>query len=224
MKEVVHVPHAIPSLPLVNSIAACLLGSTFLVVASRRLGTAIRLAAFQSFLLAGLTAVAGVAMGHSHIFIAALLVLGVKALAIPAFLMYIMRKVGAVQQVELSVNSTWSLIIAGGLTLLCYRVAATMAGTELARSLLPVALALLMIGLFLMIARRLALMQVVGLLVLENGLFLTALALANGLPLLVELGVSFDALVAGIIMGVLMHQISNTFDSLDVERLKTLKG
>lgn len=217
-------PHPLPSLPLVNAVAACLLGSTFLVVASRRLGTAIRLVAFQSLLLAGLTATAGLATGESHMFIAALLVLAVKALAIPAFLMSITRRVGATQQLELSVNSTWSMIIAGALTLLCYRVAATMARAELARSLLPVALALLMIGLFLMIARRLALMQVVGLLVLENGLFLTALALANGLPLLVELGVSFDALVAGIIMGILLHQISATFDSLDVDRLRTLKG
>lgn len=215
---------AIPFLPMVNAIAALLLGSAFLVVASRRLGIAVRLAAFQSFLLAALTAAAGRAVGETHMYLTALLVLGVKAVAIPAFLMHITRRIGAVQHLELAVNSTWSLIIAGILTMVAYRAAAPLALTVLGRSLLPVALSLLMIGLFLMIGRRLALMQVVGLLVLENGLFLTALALANGLPLLVELGVSFDVLVAAMIMGVLLQQIKDTFDSLDVDRLKTLKG
>lgn len=211
--------------PLMSSGATLLLITTFLLAVSRHLAGAVRLVAIQSAALAGLTALAAASTGEGHLYVAALLVLVVKAVIIPAFLFHLVRRIGPGAHVELALNTTWSLLLAGVLTVVAYRAAAPLGGTgPLAKGLLPVALALLMVGLLLMIARRLALMQVVGLLVMENGLFLTALAMASGLPLVVELGISFDVLLAAIIMGILVHQISDTFDSIDVDRMKSLRG
>lgn len=212
-------------MPLLNAVAALLLGTTFLLVAGRRLGSSVRLVAFQSLLIALLTALAGLATGDRGMILAALLVLAVKALTVPSFLFRIIRRIGADRQAELAVNTTWSLILSGGMAMVAYRAAARLATDDLlTRAILPVALTMLMTGLFVMISRRTALMQVVGLLVLENGLFLTALAMTEGMPLLVELGISFDLLVAGIILGVLVYRIHDTFDSIDVNHLRTLRG
>ena len=75
-----------------------------------------------------------------------------------------------------------------------------------------------------MINRRKALTQVLALLSLENGLFLAAISLTYGMPLIVELGIFFDVLVAVMILAILVYRIRETFDSMDVSRLSRLKG
>jgi hydrogenase-4 component E len=75
-----------------------------------------------------------------------------------------------------------------------------------------------------MINRRKALTQVLALLSLENGLFLAAISLTYGMPLIVELGVLFDVLVAVLVLAILAYQIRETFASMDVSRLRSLRG
>jgi len=87
-----------------------------------------------------------------------------------------------------------------------------------------VAIALFLIGFFMMINRRKALTQVLALLSLENGLFLAAISLTYGMPMIVELGIFFDVLVAAMILAILVYRIRETFDSMDVSRLSRLKG
>jgi hydrogenase-4 component E len=77
--------------------------------------------------------------------------------------------------------------------------------------------------LFIMISRKKAITQVIGLLVMENGLFMAALSLSYGMPLIVELGVFFDIMVAVLIMGVFVFRINRTFDTLDTSFLRRLK-
>ena len=81
------------------------------------------------------------------------------------------------------------------------------------------AISLFLIGFFMMINRRKALTQVLALLSLENGLFLAAISLTYGMPLIVELGVFFDVLVAVMVLGILVYRIRETFESMDVSRL-----
>jgi len=81
-----------------------------------------------------------------------------------------------------------------------------------------------MAGLFVIVARRKALTQVLGLLSLENGLFLAAISLTYGMPLVVELGIFFDVLVAVMVLGILVFRIRETFDSMDVSKLSRLRG
>jgi len=85
-------------------------------------------------------------------------------------------------------------------------------------------LSLVLIGFFLMINRRQALTQVLALLTMENGLFLAAIALTHGMPLVVELGIFFDVLVGVIVLGILVYRLRETFDSIDVSQMQDLKG
>jgi len=89
--------------------------------------------------------------------------------------------------------------------------------------LVPVALSSILIGLFLIVSRKKAVNQVLGFLVLENGIFTFGVGLVRELSLLVELGVLLDVFVAVFVMGIMIFHISREFDHLDTDRLSTLK-
>jgi hydrogenase-4 component E len=95
---------------------------------------------------------------------------------------------------------------------------------SLGHNTLAVAVSLFLIGFFMVVSRRKALMQVLALLSLENGLFLAAISLTYGMPMIVELGVFFDLLVAVMVLGILVYRIQETFDSMDVSKLSKLRG
>jgi hydrogenase-4 component E len=90
--------------------------------------------------------------------------------------------------------------------------------------LIGVALSMLLIGLFLMVTRKKAITQILALLTVENAVFLVAVGVTSGMPLVVELGISFDVILAVVILGVLVHRIVERFESMDVSRLSKLKG
>jgi hydrogenase-4 component E len=84
-----------------------------------------------------------------------------------------------------------------------------------ANSFVPVSISLLLIGLLVMIGRKIALNQIVGLLILENGLFLFVLSLTHGISLIIEIGIFIDILVGIVISSILIHRIGYTFDSMN---------
>jgi hydrogenase-4 component E len=90
--------------------------------------------------------------------------------------------------------------------------------------LIPAGLATLLIGLFLIVSRRTAVTQVLGYLVIENGIYAVGVALVGGVPLLVELGVLMDIFVAVFIMSIAAYHISREFDHIDVDQLDRLRG
>ncbi len=98
------------------------------------------------------------------------------------------------------------------------------AAANLGHNTLAVAVSLFLIGFYMMITRRKAIMQVLALLSLENGLFLAAISLTYGMPLIIELGIFFDLLVAVMVLGILVYRIQETFDSMDVSKLSRLRG
>ena len=140
------------------------------------------------------------------------------------------KRIGIRREIEPLINVPLSILISGGLTLLGYVVAEsfyhpeeTSARAALGHNTLAVAIALFLIGFFAMVNRRKALTQVLGLLSLENGLFLAAISLTYGMPLVVEVGIFFDVLVAVMILGILVFRIGETFDSMDVSKLRKLR-
>ncbi|HEY3175922.1 MAG TPA: hydrogenase, partial [Candidatus Polarisedimenticolia bacterium] len=87
-----------------------------------------------------------------------------------------------------------------------------------------VSLSMILMGLFLMVSRRKAVSQILALLTVENAVFLVALGATSGMPLVVELGISFDVILAVLVLGILVHRIVERFESMDVSRLSNLKG
>ncbi len=144
----------------------------------------------------------------------------------PWLLLRILRDTGARREVEPFVGNTVSLL-AGVAALvfsmwICTRL--SLPGHATAPALLaPAGLATLLIGLFLIVSRRTAVSQVLGYIVLENGISTFGVALVGNVPMLVELGVLLDAFVAVFIMGIATYHISREFDHIDVDQLDTLK-
>ena len=216
---------------MVTLLAALVLVLQILMAAQRWLVTNIRIFGLQSFLLATIAGTIAVFNGAPHIFIAAVLTMLVKAMLVPILLERLVDRLDIRREIEPILNVPFSVMISGGLTLLGYIVADSFYHPEQApgpaamgHNTLAVAISLFLIGFFMMINRRKALTQVLALLSLENGLFLAAISLTYGMPLIVELGVFFDVLVAVLVLGILVFRIRETFESMDVSKLRRLRG
>jgi hydrogenase-4 component E len=216
---------------MVTLMAACVLVLQIAMVAQRWLVTNIRIFAAQSILLGGIAGTIAFYNHAPHVYAAALLTLLAKGVAVPMALEKLVAKIEIRQEIEPLLNVPLSVVISGGLTLVGYVLAEPFYRPEeahgaasLGHNALAVAISLFLIGFFMMINRRKALTQVLALLSLENGLFLAAIALTYGMPLIVELGVLFDVLVAVMVLGILIYRINETVESMDVSRLRRLRG
>ncbi len=210
---------------LVQLIIALILVSTFLILGSTRLYSCIRAFGIQSFLLACVAGIVAYSTGKNDIYIVALLTLVIKAAVIPYIFIYIIREIKVKREIELYVNVSPSLIIGGVLVVISYYLIRSInILSELSSFALSASMSLVSIGLFIMISRKKAIMQMLGILIMENGLFLGAISLTYGMPLLVELGIFFDVLIGVLIMGILIFRINKTFESIDTDMLKTLIG
>jgi hydrogenase-4 component E len=213
------------NLQVIPVLAAGMLVVQLLMVAQRQLLTNIRLFAVQSFLLAGIAAANAFFHHAPHVYLMAALTIAGKVLFLPWFLRRLVRQIGIGQEMHPWITPPTSTFICGALTLLGYIVARPFAITSSGVNTFGVAIAIVLIGFFLLINRRRAITQVLALLCLENGLFLSAISLtAEGMPLVVELGVFFDLFIAVMVLGILVYRIRATFASTDVERLNRLKG
>lgn len=206
--------------------AAGMLVCALLMVGQKALFTAIRLYGAQSLLLAILTATIAVSGGRHELLVTAVLTASLKGILIPWFLMRTVDRIGIHREIEPFLNVPASLLICLGLTVLGYRVSTGFqeGARGLSHHLIGVALSILLIGLFLMVTRRKAITQILALLTVENAVFLVAVGVTDGMPLIVELGISFDVILAVLILGILVHRIVDRFESMDVSRLSNLKG
>lgn len=211
---------------LITLMAALMLVVQLLLVVQKMLLASIRLFAIQSVFLAGIAAVVAYFNGAVHVYVVAVLTIAGKVLFLPWLLDRQVRRIRIVQEVEPLLGAPSAMLVCGGLTLLGYLVARPF--TSLARmgnNTLAVAITLLLTGFFLMFNCRKAVTQVLALLTVENGVMLAAVALTSyGMPLVVELGIFFDVLVAVMVLGILVYRIRETFASMDVDKLNQLKG
>jgi hydrogenase-4 component E len=210
---------------LITLLASFMLVLQLLLAVQSMLVTNIRLFALQSLLLAAIAAVVGFAYGAWHVYVVALLTILGKVFFLPWRLEKLVRQIQIEQEIRPFVNMPASMLICGALTVLAYVVARPITSLErLGSNTLAVAIALLLTGFFLMINRRKAITQVLALLTMENGVMLAAIALTTyGMPLVVEIGIFFDVVIAVMVLGILVFRIRETFASMDVSKLNQLK-
>ncbi|MGA2834337.1 MAG: hypothetical protein ABSE55_14810 [Terracidiphilus sp.] len=212
---------------IVTLMAALVLVLQIAMVSQRWIVLHIRIFAVQSLLLAMIAATIAWYNQAPHVYIAAVLTMVVKVILVPILFERLVKRMEIEEEIEPIVNVPLSVLIAGGLTLVGYVVAASFYRPDapgVGHNALAVAISLFLIGFFTMINRRKALTQVLALLSLENGLFLAAISLTYGMPLIVELGILFDVLVAAMVLGILVYRIRESFESMDVSRLRRLRG
>lgn len=205
-------------------LAILLLATAFLLTRTSRLATAVHILLVQSAVVAAACAVAGWQAAETHMFIAALLTIVVKAGLIPYALLRLVRLLKHEREVNPLVGANTSSLAAVGAMVLAYGLIERALPAVVSRDTVATAVALVLIGLFLIITRKQAIMQIVGLITVENGLYLLGLSTTRGLPLIIELGIFFDVLVAVTVMVILTFRLKRSFQTTDTSILKKLKG
>ncbi len=208
---------------IMQLVIALILTSTVIILSSTRIYSCVRAFGIQSFLIACVAGIVAYSTGKSDIYIVALLTLIVKAAVIPYLFVYIIKKIGVKREVGLYVGISPSILIGGVIFVISYYLAQRISiNNEFSSFALSTSLSLVSIGLFIMISRKKAIMQMLGILIMENGLFLGAISLTYGMPLIIELGIFFDVLIGALIMGILVFHINTTFETIDTNILKNL--
>lgn len=161
----------------------------------------------------------------AHTVILSVLGFAIKGIAIPALLFRAVRGVAAERETKPYVGYTLSIALCIILTGLCFWAGRLVHSSPLfpLPSMISLALCISLTGIFLIVTRTQALTQIIGYLVLENGIFTFGISLPVGLSVLVEMGVLLDLLVGVFIMGVVLYHINREFDSISTTSLETLK-
>ncbi len=206
-------------------LAAFVLLTAFGMLVQKRIYSLIHLFAWQGLLLSINTALVGYVASKHHLYISSLLTLSLKVILLPYILHVLVVRLRIRKEVETLVNIPMTMLIGLALVIFSYHLTAPVRelSSLVTKSTLAVALATVMIGLLMMITRKHAVTQIIGFLAMENGLFFAATSATYGMPLVVELGVALDVLIAAFIFGIFFFHINTAFDSLNVEQMARLK-
>jgi hydrogenase-4 component E len=198
---------------------------SFMMLYQDRLLALINIYALHAVVLALSVAWQAYIQDAPHLYLTAAIALVFKAIIIPVALHRIVRLLGIHREVENAVGIGLTMLAGIGLVALSMAVMLqfTPGANPLAREDLAFALAVLLLGLLMMVTRRNAVSQVIGFMSLENGLVLAATG-AKGMPLVVEISVTFSIIIAFIVIGIFLFRIRERFDTVDVQALDAFRG
>ncbi|MEI7743165.1 MAG: NADH-quinone oxidoreductase subunit K [Chloroflexota bacterium] len=211
---------------VVDACAAAIVVLGILMAATRSIGRSIWMVAAQSALVGLCAAAVGVATGTTHLVLGGLLAMGVKGLVVPVVLASILRR--SPIRTERHPFLPPRLALAAAVAIVFAASAAAdgvphLAGLTSTRAL-PAAIAQVLTGLLIVMTRRKVLSLVVGLLVFENGIALAAFSLTYGMPLVVEMGILFDVLIAVVVAWVYARRMIETYGTTSTDDLRSLRG
>lgn len=209
---------------LLSSLVAGLLLVNLVALGSSRIGTVVRAVAAQGVIL-GVLAVAAHGEVSNRVLALAVGSALLKGWLIPVILFRALRQVAIKREVEPSLGLLPSLLLGALATVLAVVASERLplAEARLAPLLVPASFATVAAGFILITTRRKAISQVLGFLVLENGIFVFGLLLVEAMPFLVEIGVLLDLFVAIFVLTIIIHHINREFASQDTRRLSLLR-
>ncbi|MGD9705260.1 MAG: hypothetical protein AB7Q42_20520 [Acidimicrobiia bacterium] len=197
---------------------------SFMALWRRELVAVARVLAAQGLGLGIVALLIGLHEHHTELIVVSVLVALLRAVVLPGVLIRIVRAGDERREVESLVNVPASLLAAAGLTLVAYGttrdVVALAPSPEV--EAIPIGVAVGLIGIFMLVARRKAVSQIMGVLMLDNGIALVALLGTAGVPLVVELGIAADVLVAILILQLLTSRMRTKFGATDLNQLREL--
>ena len=210
---------------LLATTTGLLLLTAVLQVWGRSIVRAIGLLVLQGIALAGLVLTVGLYAGEDSAWVVAGLLLVVKAVIMPWAMLRSARLIGVTREHSSRVNAAVELIGAAGLTLLAYAVSGPILGnhSDLASQAVPVGFSLVLLGFWQLLVRGSAITQLVGFLMLDNGIATISFLTFGGLPLVVELGATLDVLLVVLILGVLMVRMQAEQGHIDISELRELR-
>lgn len=211
---------------LVDACAAAIVVVGIGLAATRSIGRSIWLAAVQSCLTGVAALIVGVSTGAGHLLVGGLLAIAVKGAVVPLVLGTILRRSAVRRERQPLLGPRTSFVVAVAIVFAAGAAAdGAIVGPGVAASrAVPAAIATVLTGLLIVMIRRKALSLVVGLLVFENGIALTAFSLTYGMPLVVELGVLFDLLIAVVVAWVYARRMLDVLGTTSTDSLRSLRG
>ncbi len=206
---------------LIDGLAALMLLTSFALLAQHRMLSVLNWFAGQGLLLAATAAVVAYGTDNMELYISAILALLLKGLLLPWLLWRVIRQLHVHREVEPLMNTSLTMLVALGVTLFAFHIIQPIEKISelMTRNSMAIATACVLLGMLMMITRKKAITQVIGFLAVENSLFFAAIGSTNGMPLIVEIGIAFDVLIAALIFGLFFFQIRTTFDSLEVDTM-----
>jgi hydrogenase-4 component E len=210
---------------VIDDLGALLLFTMILIVAAGQIYRAIYAVAAQSLLIAIAAGVLATATGNVDLWLIAGITLAVKAIALPWVLHWIVQRMNVRREVEPVVPIAATLALAVVIVVVSFQLSASLGPVRqaIAGNALPVGIALTLTGVLVMATRKTALTQMVGLFASENGIFFTAMAVTQGMPLIIEIGVILDVILAALVMTILVLRVRSTVDA-DIADLDRLRG
>lgn len=217
--------HTLAYQQMVSTLSALILFASFVLLIQKRLLGLIHTFAFQSLMLALATFIQAIVLREYQMYFSALLTFLLKVIFIPWFLCYLIEQLKIPDDIGSISYPFYVLFGALMLVVCCYHIITpiTLFPSLSAKNIVVVAMSVMLLGMLLMIIRKNAITHVVGFMVMENGLFFAALMSTQGMPMVVELGVAFDLLIAVILFGVFFLHIRTSIESLDVDKLNRLR-
>jgi hydrogenase-4 component E len=203
--------------------------SVFVLMAGKRIKSYITALRAQAVLIAASTCVIGIrnltSNGGIDLLIVCAVIVALKVIYIPHMLHKTWASVEYTVEKDFLMNIPMLVMICCGIVVLTYvSLAAVGSFAGNALLLLVNSISVVLIGLFFIISRKKAIGHIAGLIVIENGLFVTALFATDGLPFIVDMGIFVDLVTSVLILGTMVFKISDRFESIDIDKLNNLRG
>ena len=207
-----------------NLLTILLLLTALLLLRVSNLRTAVSILLAQSVMVTVACLMLGWNTGEIHMYVAALLTVLIKSGLIPYALFRVVKILRHEREANPILGPNYSSLAAAMLIFLAYWLIDRQLPGVVSRDALAASVSLTLIGLLIIITRRQAVMQIVGLITMENGLYLLGLSVTRGLPLIIELGIFLDVLVAVVVLVILTYRLKLSFMTTDTSALKKLRG
>ena len=210
---------------IIDDLGALLLFTMILILAAGQIYRAIYAVAAQSLLIAIAAAVLATATGNRDLWVIAGITLTIKTIVLPWVLHRVVRRMNVRREVEPVIPVAATLALAVMVVVMSFHLGATLGPVSQAitGNALPVGIALTLLGVLVMATGKTALNQMVGLFASENGIFFTAMAVTQGMPLIIEIGVILDVILAVLVMAIMVLRVRSTVDA-DIADLDRLRG
>jgi hydrogenase-4 component E len=209
---------------LLNSALVIILMMNLFALGTSRILAVIRIVAMQGIVLGIIPLLV-----HKHLTVPmalmAIAAIVIKAIVIPAIMVRALRDARIKREVEPLIGFLPSIILGAAATAFALLFAGQLPleSSHYGSLLVPTSIATVLVGFILLVTRYKAISQVIGYLVLENGIFIFGMLLIEAMPLVVELGVLLDLFVGIFVIGIILNHINQAFSSLDTRRLVSLK-
>lgn len=204
--------------------------SGFILMASKTIRSYIKAFKLQSMLIGITAGIIGIKSlyteGHIDILIVCIIIIALKVIYIPNLLHKTYSNVEYKVEKDFFLNIPILVIICCILVIFSHFTLSSIEDIKTSGINLQIvnSISLVLIGIFFMISRKKAIGQIVGFLMVENGLFVTAMFSTHGMPFIVDIGIFIDLITAILIMGIMVFKINEKFDSIDINKLKNLRG